>query len=202
MANTVEKKVTNRILKQGPGWVFTPGHFLDLGSPVNVRQVLFQLGRKKVISRIAQGIYCYPIEHKTLGAVPPSIDAVAQAIAEKNGAKIQASGAYAANRIGFSDQVPARAVFLTDGPPKKLKIGKLEIVFKQTTVKNMAAAGSKEAMVGQTLKYMGKEHLDDRVLQAAKAFLKGTTRREFEKNLKFAPQWIRSILFALMENEL
>lgn len=202
MTQPIDIKVKNRIIKHGPGWVFTPKHFLDLGSPVNVRQILFRLEKKKVVRRIAQGLYDYPIEHKTLGKVPPNIDAVAQAIAEKNGAKVQASGAYAANRTGLSEQVPARAVFLTDGPPKTLKLGKLEIVFKQTTVKNMAAAGSKEAMLVQALKHMGKDHIDERMLQAAKAFLKGTTRREFERNLKFAPQWVRSILFKLMENEL
>lgn len=202
MLQPVEVKVKTRILKHGPGWVFTPKHFLDLGTPGSVRWSLFQLEKKKVVRRIAQGLYDYPIEHKTLGRVPPNIEAVAQAIAEKNGAKIQASGAYAANRTGLSEQVPARAVFLTDGPPRKLKLGKLEILFKQTTVKNMAAAGSKEAMIVQALKHIGKDHIDERMLHAAKTFLKGTTRREFEKNLKFAPQWIRSILLKLMENEL
>ncbi|MGK5085031.1 DUF6088 family protein [Bdellovibrionota bacterium FG-1] len=202
MLQSVEVRVKSRILKNGPGWIFTSRHFLDLGSPVSVRQALFQLEKQKLVRRIAQGLYDYPIEHKMLGIVAPNIEAVAQAIADRNGAKIQASGAYAANRIGISEQVPARAIFLTDGPPRKLKIGKLEICFKQATVKNMFAAGSKEALVVQAFKHMQKEHVDERMLQVVKKFLKGTKRREFEKNLKFAPQWIRSILFKLMEHEL
>ncbi len=87
-------------------------------------------------------------------------------------------------------------------PTYQLKIGKLEICFKQATVKTMFAAGSKEALVIQAFKHMQKEHIDARMLQAVRKFLKGTTRREFENNLKFAPQWIRSILFKLMEREL
>lgn len=191
-----------RILSHGQGWCFTPKHFLDLGTDTAVRKFLSLLQKQGVIRRIAQGLYDYPREHNVLGKVPPSIDAVATAIAEKNGAKIQPTGAYAANLIGISDQVPGRVIFLTDGPPKKLKIGKLEIVFKQSTVKNMFAAGSREALVIQALKFMGKDQIDEAVLKTVKSFLKSSKRREFEKNIKFAPQWIRSILLNLMKDEL
>ncbi|MBX2994056.1 MAG: hypothetical protein KF681_04525 [Bdellovibrionaceae bacterium] len=191
-----------RILSHGQGWCFTPKHFLDLGTDTAVRKFLSLLQKQGVIRRIAQGLYDYPREHNVLGKVPPSIDAVATAIAEKNGAKIQPTGAYAANLIGISDQVPGRVIFLTDGPPKKLKIGKLEIVFKQSTVKNMFAAGSREALVIQALKFMGKDQIDETVLKTVKSFLKSSKRREFEKNIKFAPQWIRSILLNLMKDEL
>lgn len=198
----VEISMKKRILSHGQGWCFTPKHFLDLGSDTAVRKFLSLLQKQGVIRRIAQGLYDYPREHDVLGKVPPSIDAVAKAIAEKNGAKIQPTAAYAANLIGISDQVPGRVIFLTDGPPKKLKIGKLEIIFKQSTVKNMFAAGSREALVIQALKFMGKDQIDETVLQTVKSFLKPSKRREFEKNIKFAPQWIRSILLNLMKDEL
>ena len=202
MLQGIENTVKNRIFGHGRGWCFTPKHFLDLGNDVSVRQALSHLQKKNVIRRVAQGLYDYPREHKTLGTIPPNIDAVAKAIAEKNGAKIQPSGAYAANLIGLSEQVPGRVVFLTDGPPKKLKVGKLEISFKQATVKNMYAAGSKEALVIQAFKYIGEDHIDQRILQKTKKFIKGAGQSEFENNLKFAPQWIRSILFNLMKGEL
>jgi len=66
----------------------------------------------------------------------------------------------------------------------------------------MFAAGTKEALLVQALKFLGKEHVDQTAIQAIKKFLKGTKRNEFEKNLKFAPQWIRKILFDTMMNEL
>jgi len=66
----------------------------------------------------------------------------------------------------------------------------------------MFSAGSKEAMVIQALKFMGQKHIDKNMQDAAKRFLKGTTRREFERNIKFAPRWIRVLLLDLMENEL
>ncbi len=202
MAQYIVNAVKNKIYGHGRGWVFTPQHFADLGSDTGVRTALSRLQKEKVIRRVAQGIYDYPRTHKILGILSPSVDAIAKAFAEKNGAQIQASGAYAANLIGLSEQVPGRVIFLTDGPTGKLKIGKLEISFKKTTVRNMFAAGSREALVIQAFKFMKEKNINQIMLETTKKFLKGTTRSKFEKNLKFAPHWIRAILFELMENEL
>ena len=186
------------IYGHGRGWVFTPQHFSAIGSNTGVRTALSRLQKERIIRRIAQGIYDYPRIHKTLGILFPEVEAVAKAFAEKNGAKIQASGAYAANLIGLSDQVPGRVVFLTDGPTGKIRVGKLEISFRKTTVKNMFAAGSREALVIQAFKFMKENNINPIMLKATKRFLKGTTRREFDSNLKFAPHWIRVLLFDLV----
>jgi hypothetical protein len=63
------------------------------------------------------------------------LNEVARAIAEKNGVQIQPAGAHAANLVGLSTQVPARVIFLTEGPSRKVKIGKQEIIFKKTAKK-------------------------------------------------------------------
>ena len=202
MAQHIVNAVKSKIYGHGRGWVFTPQHFADLGRDTGVRTALSRLQKEKVIRRVAQGIYDYPRTHKTLGILSPSVDAIAKAFAEKNGAQIQASGAYAANLIGLSEQVPGRVIFLTDGPTGKLKVGKLEISFKKTTVRNMFAAGSQEALVIQAYKFMKEKNINQIMLETTKKFLKGTTRSKFEKNLKLAPHWIRAILFELMENEL
>lgn len=98
--------------------------------------------------------------------------------------------------------MPGRVVFLTDGPTGKIKIGKLELSFKKTTVKNMFAAGSREALTIQAFKFMTEKHIDPAALAATKKFLSSSTRKQFEKNLRFAPHWIRALLFDLMEHEL
>lgn len=202
MKQTIVNALKSKIYGHGRGWVFTPQHFSDLDSDTGVRTALSRLQKEKIIRRVAQGIYDYPRIHKTLGILSPPTEAVAKAFAEKNGAKIQSSGAYAANLIGFSEQVPGKLIYLTDGPTGKIKIGKLEIFFKKTTVKNMHAAGSREALVIQAFKFMKEKNIDQIMLETTKRFLKGTNRKEFEKNLKFAPHWIRVLLFELMEKEL
>ena len=54
--------------------------------------------------------------------------------------RLQPAGAYAANILGLSEQVPAKAVFLTDGPSRTVKIGPTTIQLRRTTPRNMAAA--------------------------------------------------------------
>lgn len=199
MTKTVVASVKNRIIKHGQGWCFTPKHFLDLDSDTGVRSTLSRLQKDKFIRRLTQGIYEYPREHPILGTLPPKIDAVANAIAEKNGFRIQAAGAYAANLIGLSEQVPGRIIFLTNGPSKKVKIGNQEILFRTTTEKNMHSAGTKVGLVIQAFRNLGKDHIDDIVLKRTRKFLVGTNKQELIKNLKYAPQWIRTHIFSIME---
>ena len=135
-------------------------------------------------------IYDYPREHQTLGILPPKAEEVAKAIAEKNGIQFQPSGAYAANLIGLSEQVPGRIVFLTNGSSKKIKIGKQEILFRTASEKNMHPAGTKVGLVIQAFRNLGKDNIDNVVLSRTRKFLVGTSRSELVNNLKFAPQWI------------
>lgn len=199
MRLTVAAKVKNRIANHGRGWRFTSINFSDLASDVSIRQALVLLQKQKMIRRLAQGIYDYPKVHDLLGLIPPDLNEVAKAIAEKNGVHIQPAGALAANLVGLSTQVPARLIFLTEGPSKKVKIGNQEIVFKKTTKKIMASAGTKEGLVIQAFKNLGKNNIDQFARAQIKKFLQGSREAEIRRNIKFAPAWIRSLIFAIME---
>jgi len=134
-----------------------------------------------------------------LGVIPPDLNEVARAIAEKNGVQIQPAGALAANLVGLSGQVPGRIVFLTEGPSRKVKIGSQEIVFKKTTKKIMSSAGTREGLLIQALKNLGKDHVDRVVRVQVAKFLKDSSEKEIRQNMKFAPAWIRILVFEIME---
>jgi hypothetical protein len=199
MAKSIVDRIKDRIIKHGRGWCFTPKHFLDLDSNTGVRSALSRLQRDKFIRRLAQGIYDYPREHQALGMLPPKAEEVAKAISEKNAIQFQPSGAYAANLVGLSEQVPGRIVFLTNGPSKKIKIGKQEILFRTTTEKNMYPAGTKVGLVIQAFRNLGKDNIDNIALARTQKFLTGTSRNELIKYLKYAPQWIREHIFKIMD---
>jgi hypothetical protein len=199
MRQSIEFKVINRIIEHGQGWCFTPVYFMDLGSDTSIRKALSSLKKKDVIRRLTQGVYDYPKVHDVLGTVPPDLNKVAKAIADKNGVQIQAAGALAANLVGISEQVPGRVIFLTEGPSRKIKISNQEIVFKKTTNKVMSSAGTREGLLIQALKNIGKDHIDQMIrIQVAK-FLKNSSEKEIRQNMKFAPAWIRVIVFKIME---
>ena len=146
------------------GWVFTPAHFRDLGNDIGIRKALQNLSDRGLIRRLARGLYDYPSTHPKLGVLSPTPEKIALALAGKDNLRIQPSGAYAANLLGLSEQVPAKAIFLTDGTNRKIAVGKQEIILKQTTPKNMAAARRTSGLVIQALRYMGQRNVDDSVV--------------------------------------
>lgn len=199
MRHSAEAAIKNRITEHGAGWCFTPFHFSDLENDTSIRKALSQLEKQKFIRRLARGLYDYPQKHNTLGIIPPDLNKVAKAIAEKNGVVIQPAGAHAANLVGLSTQVPGRIIFLTEGASKKVKIGNQEIIFKKTTKKNMLSAGTREGLLIQALKNLGKDHIDQKArIQIAK-FLEDSPKEEIKKNMKFAPAWIRTLVFEILE---
>lgn len=197
MHQSVESNIKTRILEHGQGWCFTPMHFTDLGSDASIRKALSELRKQNFIRRLAQGVYDYPKEHKTLGIIPPDLNEVARAIAERSGVQIQPAGAHAANLLGLSTQVPGRIIFLTENPSKRLKIGNQEIIFKKTTKKNMFSAGTKEGFLIQALKNLGKDHIDRQARLKIAKLLKDSTEEELKKNMKFAPAWMRALVFEI-----
>ena len=201
MGQSIESAVKNRITDHGRGWCFTPMHFSDLGSDASIRKALSQLQKQNVIRRLAQGVYDYPKMHDVLGLIPPDLNEVAKAIAEKNGVQIQPAGAYAANLVGLSVQVPGRIIFLTEGPSRRVKIGNQEIIFKKVTKKVMSSAGTKEGLLIQALKNLGKDHIDQIARTQISKFLRGSNKKEVRQNMKFAPAWIRALVFEIMELE-
>ena len=107
--------------------------------------------------------------------------------------KIQPSCAYAANLLGLTEQVPARIVFLTDGPNRTIQINKQQIVLKRTTPKNMATAGRVSGLVIQALRHLGQDHVDGNIIGMLKKRLSDADKRQLMNDLRYAPVWIGNI---------
>lgn len=190
----IEPKARSIIFGHRGGWVFTPRDLSTLGDPRSVGMALTRLSRKGIIRQLARGLYDYPIDHPSFGRIPPSADAVAKALAKRDASRLQPTGAYAANILGLSTQVPTRIVFLTDGPSRRVKFGQQEIVLKRTTPRNMATAGRKSGTIIQALRHIGQRNVNDRTLVVLKRQLTKQDRAQLLKDLRYAPGWIADIL--------
>ncbi|MBL7171066.1 MAG: hypothetical protein ISS46_03635 [Candidatus Omnitrophica bacterium] len=193
MTQSIDNKVVSRIYGKKRGWVFTPNHFLDLGSRTAVAKALGRLAGTGTIRRLAHGLYNYPEKHPVLGELPANYECIAQALAGRDSLKIQPSGAYAANLLGLTEQVPARIIFLTDGANRTVQINKQQIVLKRTTPKNMATSGRVSGLVIQALRYLGKGHVDDKIIGMLKKRLSRDDKRQLMGDLRYAPVWIGTI---------
>ena len=180
--------------------MFTPKHFRDLGSTAAVDSSLRRLKSADTIRQLARGLYDYPVSDPVLGTVAPSADAIARALVARDAIRIQPSGAYAANVLGLSNQVPSRIVFLTDGPARKVKIGKREIILQQTTPRNMATAGRISGTLIQALRHIGKDQVDDTVIAILRRHVADADHSVLRKDLVHAPAWIAELLLPLLES--
>ena len=190
----IEPKARSIIFGHRGGWVFTPRDFSRLGDPRSVGMALTRLSHKGIIRQLARGLYDYPIDHPSFGRIPPSADAVAKALAKRDASRLQATGAYAANILGLSEQVPTRIVFLTDGPSRRVKFSQQEIVLKHTTPRNMATAGRKSGTIIQALRHIGQPNVNDKTLAIIKRQLTPQDQAQLLKDLRYAPGWITEIL--------
>ena len=198
---SIEDKLLSRIYGKGKGWTFTPNHFLDLGSTASVNKALQSLHQRGVIRRLARGLYDYPQTHPKLGRLDPTPEQIARALTGRDRLRIQPSGAYAANLLGLSLQVPAKAVFLTDGVNRTVKVENQIITLKQTTPKNMATAGRVSGLVIQALRHIGRDNVDADVIKKLDAQLTPQDRKTLMKDIRLAPAWIGDIFRQLAHAE-
>ncbi len=107
---------------------FSARDFQHLGSSVAVRKALERLVKRGDLSRVRRGAYYRPQSHPLLGKTAPDPMDLVRGMMKDSGAQWQVSGAYAANLLHLSDQVPAKIVILTDGVSRKVTLGKLTLI--------------------------------------------------------------------------
>ena len=190
---TASGKILKRIERRGPGFVFTAMDFLDIGSRAAVDQTLTRLARRSVIRRLSRGLYDYPKTSQRLGLLSPPPAVVANAVARQTDSKIQISGARAANALGLTDQVPAKIVYLTDGPSRTIEIGNQRIVLRHVSKQNLPGLGRLSGTVLQALRYLGKDNVTDATIDKLRSLLSSQEKRMVQHDAVYASGWMREV---------
>jgi len=200
-ANSTDSKILRRIRSHKRGWVFTPDSFMDLGTRRAVDLALMRHRGSGLIRQLARGLYDYPKMDPQLGMLQPSTGDIAGALAGRDATRLQPSGAYAANLLGLSTQVPMKVVYLTDGRTRIVQIGQRQIILKHTTPRNMATAGKTSGLVIQALRYLGKKNVDQQIISQLDRRLDTDARRQLINDIRYAPAWIADIIRQLADQE-
>ena len=197
MEENIGKRIINNIKKGGRGSIFFPNSFVSYGDIKSVSKSLERLTKEAVIIRLANGIYLYPKIDKELGlgVLYPSVEEVALQVAKRDKAHIAPTGAYAMNLLGLSTQVPMNVVFLTDGSPRKIKLGNNRIItFKHTVPKNLAFVNKTAQLATFALKEIGKSSVNEEHQKALKQAFSTINEKSIEADYKLMPAWIRKII--------
>lgn len=203
MRQTIETKVSYRIRGNGGGWAFSPKDFLDIGGRSTIDSALHRLKQRGEVRRVIRGIYDYPPFSKLLDQqLSPDIDQVARAIARKFRWRIQPSGAMATNLLGLSTQVPARAVYLSDGPDRSYKIGKTTLAFEHRALKETGFKLRESGLIVQALKSLGPDAVTSEVISKIRAWLPESLRARVLADTRTATGWVYAAIQKITQEDL
>lgn len=191
---SIDSQITRRVLDKGRGAVFTPADFLDLGPRNAIDLALSRAVRAGTIRKLARGLYDTPRLDPAIGPLAPSTDDIAHALRDRDAARLQPAGAHAANLLGLSDQIPVRAVYLTDGRSRTVGVGRRQIVLKHTTPKQMTTAGRISGTVIQALRWLGQDHVTPAIISTLRRRLTDADRQQLLDDVRHAPAWIAEVM--------
>lgn len=192
--HSIEYQIEKRIKSRPRGTVFFPDDFSAMGTSEAIRQGLVRLEKKKIIVRIAHGIYVRPKEHHLLGKVLPTAEEVAAAIVKRDRIRTVPAGAFALHSLGLTTQVPMKIVLLTDGSSRIIKVGRRTIKFKKTTPRNLLVKGEISKLVIQALKEIGNGKQTTEEEKKLIELLKKESVTTLKHDMVHAPIWIRKIM--------
>ena len=197
---SIEKQIEKSIKNKPKGALLLPDDYLSYGSSDAIRKALDRLENKQVIVRVAQGIYVRPKISKLIGALVPSAEEVAEAIAKRDRIRTVPTGSYALNALGLSTQVPMNIVLLTDGSPREIRVGKRKIKFKKTTPKNLLAKGKISRLVIQALKEIGNGKVTAEEENKIIDLLKKEEEKDLKHDMALAPVWVQKIMIKALKD--
>ena len=189
---SIHSQLEDKILSLKKGAIVFVSDFAEFGTAENVKKVLLRLEKKQLLVRLAHGIYLYPKIDKELGILYPSTESIAEAIAKRDKIRIIPTGIYALQQLGISTQIPMNVIYLTDGAPRKIKVGKRTITFKKTAPKNLAIKNKILSNIVQGLKELGKENITDEVKQKINQALEKVPVEILKEEILNAPVWVRN----------
>jgi len=194
---SIDDKILTNVKKRGRGTIFFAQDMLQYGQRLSVLKALERMAAAGTILRVSRGIYCYPKIDKQLGlgALYPSLDEIAQAVAKRDKARIAPTGSYALNILGLSTQVQMNVVYLTDGTARRLTIGNGKgILFKHTAPKNLAFRSRTAMYITFALKELGQDGVTQEHIDRIREFVKAEKREVIFADAALIPSWIMKLL--------
>jgi Family of unknown function (DUF6088) len=197
----VQNNIERLLSRKKSGNLIFLSDFRGIGTEAAIKKALSRLVQKGVLKRAAHGIYYIPKIDPLLGELHPGGEEVAMMLAKKEKIRIRPAGAFALNKLGLSTQVPTRLVYITDGPPRQLKMGKLEIKFKATSHKKLATTGKISALVIQALEELDLNNIDESRTARIKQLLLTEDPKKLKHDLTLAPARIHDYIVKLLNEK-
>ena len=186
-------KMMRRMRSRGKGrWVWTPKDFLDIGSRAAVDQALSRLVGIGQLRRVGRGFYALPRISRILNRPGPAdLDSIVAAIARRDNIRIMPDGLVAANRLGLTNAMPAKADYVTDGASRTFTIDGWTVRLRHARPAIMNWTRKPAAPVVQALIWLGPNVADNpQTVSILRKQLPDAVKRDLVKGIGTLPNWV------------
>lgn len=193
---TLAKQVMEHAAGLSEGTPLAAKELLHLGNRAAVDQVLSRLVRRGALLRAGRGIYVLPVESR-FGSRAPSTAKLVEGMAIQRGETIVSHGAAAANALGLTTQVPVRAVYLTSGASRRLKLGAQTVELRHAPVWQLIFPGRAAGDVVRALAWLGPEKAGE-ALRTLRSKLPAAEMKQVASVRSRLPTWMAQEVSALV----
>jgi len=193
---TLAKQVLEHASRLPEGTPLAAKELLHLGSRAAVDQVLSRLVGRGTLLRAGRGIYVLPVESR-FGTRAPSTVKMVEGLANQRGETIVSHGAAAANTLGLTTQVPMRAVYLTSGRSRQLKLGAQMVELRHAPIWQLVFPGRAAGDVVRALAWLGPEKAAE-AIQKLRSKLPSSELEEVASARARLPTWMAQEVSALV----
>lgn len=193
---TLAKQVLEHASRLPEGTPLAAKELLHLGSRAAVDQVLSRLVGRGTLLRAGRGIYVLPVESR-FGTRAPSTVKMVEGLANQRGETIVSHGAAAANTLGLTTQVPMRAVYLTSGRSRQLKLGAQMVELRHAPIWQLIFPGRAAGDVVRALAWLGPEKTAE-AIRTLRSKLPSSELEEVASVRARLPTWMAQEVSALV----
>lgn len=195
-----EESVDKWIAAQPPGSVFSAR---DLPPSISrgVRdEMLSRFAKQGRIARLLRGIYAIPLWSKLLQKnVLPGGEEIARALARKFGWTIMPCDEAAVNGLGLTTQVPARLIYLSNGPDRRYQVGNSILEFRRRCTRETCMKGRDSKLVIRGIKGLGRMYVTPEIVTQIASKYSDEEWRAICEDSSIATEWISRLLWNEMK---
>jgi hypothetical protein len=197
----ISKQIEQKIKALPKGSLLLIDDFIEEFDYEAARKVLQRLTNDGLLMRLNRGIYYIPKKDDLLGIIKPTAEQIAESISKRDKTRIIPTGSFALHKLGLTTQVPMNVVYLTDGSPRKIRVGNQKITFKKTSPKILAVKHHLSGLIIQGLKEIGEGEVNaSHLSQIEKIIVNSHEVSQVKINMRFAPVWIQKIVMKILND--
>ncbi len=171
---------------------------LHLGNRAAIDQALPRLVQRGALLRAGRGVYVRPVQ-SSFGTRAPSATKMVEGLGVQQGETIVPHGAAAANTLGLTTQVPVRAIYLTSGPNRHLKLGAQSVELRHAPLWQLIFPGRPAGNAVRALAWLGPEKARE-AIRTLRTRLPQAAMQELVAARARLPTWMAQEVSALLSN--